>query len=165
MYSLHEISTGKNIFKKVAKSPSIAWSETVKVRVTQSWPTLWDPMDCGPPGSSLHGFLRQEYWSGLPFPSPGHLPSPGKEPQVFYTAGRLFPVWAPKKWDLPQLTEQENLAEQMYKANENARHAEPTAVCVIRQKAFRSNTSVCHVSLNQQCPWKLKETCIFQKSV
>ena len=26
------------------------------------------------------GFSRQEYWSGLPFPSPGHLPNPGVEP-------------------------------------------------------------------------------------
>ena len=26
------------------------------------------------------GFFRQEYWSGLPFPSPGDLPDPGTEP-------------------------------------------------------------------------------------
>ena len=26
------------------------------------------------------GFSRQEYWSGLPFPSPGDLPEPGIEP-------------------------------------------------------------------------------------
>ena len=26
------------------------------------------------------GFSRQEYWSGLPFPSPGHLPNPGIKP-------------------------------------------------------------------------------------
>ena len=26
------------------------------------------------------GFSRQEYWSGLPFPSPGELPDPGTEP-------------------------------------------------------------------------------------
>ena len=26
------------------------------------------------------GFYRQEYWSGLPFPSPGNLPNPGIEP-------------------------------------------------------------------------------------
>ena len=26
------------------------------------------------------GFSRQKYWSGLPFPSPGHLPNPGIEP-------------------------------------------------------------------------------------
>ena len=27
------------------------------------------------------GFSRQEYWSGLPFPSPGDLPNPGTEPR------------------------------------------------------------------------------------
>ena len=46
--------------------------------VAQWCPTLCDPMD-----SSLYqaplsmGFSRQEYWSGLPFPSPGNLPDPG----------------------------------------------------------------------------------------
>ena len=29
----------------------------------QSCPTFCDPMDCSPPGSSVHGFSRQEYWS------------------------------------------------------------------------------------------------------
>jgi len=28
------------------------------------------------------GFSRQEYWSGLPFPSPGDLPDPGIEPRT-----------------------------------------------------------------------------------
>ena len=36
------------------------------------------PMDCSPPGSSVHGIF-QEYWSGLPFSSPGDLPNPGIE--------------------------------------------------------------------------------------
>ena len=31
----------------------------------QSCPTLWDPMDCSLPGSSVMEFSRQEYWSGL----------------------------------------------------------------------------------------------------
>ena len=38
--------------------------------VAQSCPTLDDPMDCSPPGSSTMGFSRQEYWSGVPLPSP-----------------------------------------------------------------------------------------------
>ena len=38
--------------------------------VAQSFPTLGDPMDCSLPGSSVHGFSRQEYWSGVPLPSP-----------------------------------------------------------------------------------------------
>ena len=33
-----------------------------------------------PPGSSVHGISQQEYWSGLPFPSPGDLLNPGIEP-------------------------------------------------------------------------------------
>ena len=37
-------------------------------------------MDCSPLGSSVHGFPRQEYWSGLPFPSPGDRPDPGVKP-------------------------------------------------------------------------------------
>ena len=39
-------------------------------------------MDFSLPGSSLSmEFSRQEYWSGLPFPSPGDLPDPGIEPR------------------------------------------------------------------------------------
>ena len=48
--------------------------------VAQSCLTLCDPMDCSLPGSFVHGFSRQEYWSGLPFPSPGDLPNPEIEP-------------------------------------------------------------------------------------
>ena len=38
---------------------------------------LWDPMDCSPPGSSVHGNLRQEHWSGLLCPLPGDRPDSG----------------------------------------------------------------------------------------
>ena len=33
------------------------------------------------PWTVAMGFSRQEYWSGLPFPSPGDLPDPGTEPR------------------------------------------------------------------------------------
>ena len=39
-------------------------------------PTLCDPVDCSPPGSSVHGTLQEEHWSGLSFPTPGDLPDP-----------------------------------------------------------------------------------------
>ena len=40
----------------------------------------WDPMDCIACQAPLSmEFFRQEYWSGLPFPSPGDLPHPGIE--------------------------------------------------------------------------------------
>ena len=39
--------------------------------------TPWTAAYQAPPSM---GFSRQEYWSGLPFPSPGDLPDPGIEP-------------------------------------------------------------------------------------
>ena len=35
-------------------------------------------------------FSRQDYWSGLPFPSPGDLPNPGIEPASPAWAGGFF---------------------------------------------------------------------------
>ena len=43
----------------------------------QLFVTPWTVAHQAPPSM---GFSRQEYWSGLPFPSPGHLPDPGIEP-------------------------------------------------------------------------------------
>ena len=43
----------------------------------QLFATLWT---VAPQAPLSMGFSRQEYWSGLPFPSPGDLPDPGIEP-------------------------------------------------------------------------------------
>ena len=43
--------------------------------LAQSCPTLCDPIDCGPQFPLSIGFSRQEYWSGLPFPTLGDLPN------------------------------------------------------------------------------------------
>ena len=54
---------------------------------------IGDPMDCSPPGSSVHGILRQEYWSRSPCPPPGDLPNLGTEPSFLTSpalAGRFF---------------------------------------------------------------------------
>ena len=47
--------------------------------VTKLCPAVCDPMDCSSTGPSDLRFPRQEYWSELPFPSPGDLPNPGTE--------------------------------------------------------------------------------------
>ena len=52
----------------------------VKVLVTQVCWTLFEPMDCNPPGHSVHALLQEEYGSVLPCPFPGDLPDPGVEP-------------------------------------------------------------------------------------
>ena len=50
----------------------------VSVLVAQLYPTLCDPMDCSAVGQAPLSmeFSRHEYWSSLPFPSPGDLPDP-----------------------------------------------------------------------------------------
>ena len=60
---------------------------------------LCNPMNCSPPGSSVHGIFRQEYWSGLPFPTSGHLPNPGIESVslVSALAGGFFTTAPPGK--------------------------------------------------------------------
>ena len=58
------------------------WEGNPKKRhvwVTQWCLALCNPMDRSPWGSSDHEFSRQEFWSGLPFPSPGDFLDSGKE--------------------------------------------------------------------------------------
>ena len=43
------------------------------------------------------GFSRQEYWGGLPFPPPGHLPDPGIKPASPVLAGIFFTTEPPGK--------------------------------------------------------------------
>ena len=51
------------------------------VLVAQSCLPLCDPMDYSLEALLSTEFSRQEYWSGLPFPSPDHLPDSGIEPK------------------------------------------------------------------------------------
>ena len=53
--------------------------------VTQLCPILVTPWTVACQAPLSMGFLSQESWNGLPFPSPGVLPDPGIEPR--------FPVW------------------------------------------------------------------------
>ena len=67
-----------NRIKPSLRLPIFAWK----------WKWKWSPVWLfGTPWTVAHqaplsmGFSRQEYWSGLPFPSPGDLPHPGIEPR------------------------------------------------------------------------------------
>ena len=56
------------------------WSEVKSLSRVQLFAMPWTVAYQAPPSM---GFSRQEYWSGLPFPSPGDLPDPGIEPGSF----------------------------------------------------------------------------------
>ena len=60
----------------------------------QLFATLWT-VACQAPLSM--GLFRQEYWSWLPFPSPGDLPDPGIEPVFPALAGGFFTTEPPGK--------------------------------------------------------------------
>ena len=66
---------------------SKTWESESEREVTQSCPTLCNPMDPYHASPSM-GFSQQEYWSGLSLPSPEDLPDPGI---------RRFTVWATRE--------------------------------------------------------------------
>ena len=66
----------------------------VCVLVTKLCPTLCDPMNCSPPGSSVHGISQARIldWIAIHFPRRSFWPR--DQTQVSCTAGRFFTIWA-----------------------------------------------------------------------
>ena len=64
--------------------------------VAKSYPTLRKSIDSTCQVLSMQ-FPRQEYWSGLPFPSPRDLTDPGIKPASSALAGGFFPAEPPGK--------------------------------------------------------------------
>ena len=70
----------------------------------QLCPSLWDSIDVACQAPLSMEFSRQEYWSGLPFPSPGDLPNPGIEPSSLVSPALqvdslpLVPPGKPPEW-------------------------------------------------------------------
>ena len=75
--------------------------ESVKVLVTQSCPTLCDPMDCSSPGSSVHGILQARIleWVAVPSSRGSSQPRDGTQvsmpPAVAGTFFTTLPPWLP----------------------------------------------------------------------
>ena len=63
-----------------------------------------DPVDCSPSGSSVHGFLSKNNWSGLLFPTPGDLPNRGVKAASLASSaspagGLFFATWVERAPD------------------------------------------------------------------
>ena len=78
-----------NIFSYIFDLHPSSWRKCVSQSVVSD--SLW-PSNCSPPGFSV----KQEYWSGLPFPSPEDLPDLGIEPGS-PALQAVFNVWATGK--------------------------------------------------------------------
>ena len=59
-----------------------------KMLDAQSCPTLWDPMDCSPPGSSVHGILQARILEWVAIPSSKGSSQPREQTQVSCIVGR-----------------------------------------------------------------------------
>ena len=57
--------------------------QDTKVLAAQSCPILWDPLDCSPPGSSVHGICQARILEWVAMPSSRDLPDPGIKPSSF----------------------------------------------------------------------------------
>ena len=58
----------------------------------QSCLTLYDPVNCSPPGSSVHGIFQARTLEWVAIPTPGDLPEPGIEPTSPTLAGKFLPL-------------------------------------------------------------------------
>ena len=65
------------------------WSE-----VAQSWPTLCNPIDCSPPGSSIHGIFQARVLEGVAISFSRGSSWTRDQTQVSHIAGRCFTIWA-----------------------------------------------------------------------
>ena len=65
-------------------NPVILKSEKLKMLVSQLCPALYDPMTFSPPGSSVHGFSRQGYWSCSHFLLQGMFLTWGSSPGLLH---------------------------------------------------------------------------------
>ena len=71
-----QIANIRWIIEKAREFQKHIWSEVKSLSRVQLFVTPWT---IAYQASPFMGFSRQEYWSGLPFPSPGDLPHPGIE--------------------------------------------------------------------------------------
>ena len=65
--------------------------------IIQSCPTLWDPTDCSPPGSSVHGILQARIPEWVAMPSSRGSSQPRDQTQVSCIAGGFFTAESPGK--------------------------------------------------------------------
>ena len=76
----------------------VSWVfEKVKMLLVQSCPTLCNPMDCSPPGSSVGGILQARFlkWVAIPFSRGSSQP---RDPTwVSCIAGSFFIIWATRE--------------------------------------------------------------------
>ena len=92
-HTLHKSQAPKGLSVTASRGPNLRLTTSIRLAAIHSTESdslseirklsstcirlFCDPVDCGLPGSSVHGILQAIHWSGLLFLFPGVLPSPG----------------------------------------------------------------------------------------
>ena len=108
MFTAALFTTEKTQKQPKLKCPSTdGWAKKMRYVYTMGYCVCVCALGCvwcfATPRTAAHqaplsmGFPRREYWSGLPFPSPGSLPNPGIKPRSPTLAGRFFTAEPPGK--------------------------------------------------------------------
>ena len=83
----------------MSRSPWLGYIFIIKSlsEVAQSWPTLCDPVDCSPPGSSIHGLLQARIleWVAISFSRVSSWPR--DRIRVSRIASRCFNLWTTRE--------------------------------------------------------------------
>ena len=97
------------IFTEIYSHHHYLIPEYLRAKLLQSCLTVCNPMDCSPPGSSVHGILQARILEWVAIPPLGDLPNSGMEPKSLTSpalAGRFFTTEPPGKplrvFDHPQ---------------------------------------------------------------
>ena len=75
------------------------WVRGVNVTASWSCPALGDPMDCSPPGSSVHGVLQARMLEWVAVPISRGSSQPRNWTQVSCIAGGTFTIWVTREWE------------------------------------------------------------------
>ena len=86
-----------NVVRRISGHASSCENYVVIVRLLSHVQLFVTPWTAACQAPLFMGFPRQEFWSGLPFPSPRDLPDPGIEPTSPALAGAFFATEPPGK--------------------------------------------------------------------
>ena len=99
-YQLHRRSVSVRVLQGIEHTVCVYINTHICVPSLSHVPLFATPRTVAHQAPLSMGFSRQEYWRGVPFPTPGDLPDPGVEPKSLSfpaLAGRFFTTEPPGK--------------------------------------------------------------------
>ena len=128
----------------------------VCVLVAQLHLTLCNPMDCSPPGSSVHGILQARILEWVAMPSSRGSSRPRDRIQVSSIAGRFFTTWATREAskcpDKKRYQRADSLSE-----GKPCEHTGERWLCTSQEEILTKNRLCGHFDLRFPASWTVRK--------